>query len=311
MARGDIVVYDLDEKDIDIILIVDPRRRNPNLTFTPGQVFRYLSDRPQAVVVHRINECDERKGTRLMNHRLRLANYVADHTILIGSWLAGLDVWRRESPHSIILNGADESLFNRHESANWRPGERFRLVTHHWGGHALKGFDVYKRLDAMLEQGEWKQQLEFTYIGNLPDGYIFKNARHLPPLDGNQLAVELKMHHGYITASVNEPAGMHHIEGGLCGLPLLYRDSGALPEYCQGFGEMFRGPDDMPNALGRLLGHYSQRKAAMASYPHTAERMCENYLALFDELVGRRSEISTYRNLWRNYFQAMLIQIAL
>ena len=36
-------------------------------------------------------------------------------------------------------------------------------------------------------------------------------------------------HDLYISASINEPAGMHHIEGLLCGLPIIYRDNGALP----------------------------------------------------------------------------------
>ena len=49
----------------------------------------------------------------------------------------------------------------------------------------------------------------------------------------------LSKNHVYLTASINEPAGMHHIEGALSGLPIIYRNSGAIPEYCSDFGVSF------------------------------------------------------------------------
>ncbi len=309
--RGNQVVFDLEHPDIDIILLTDPRARNPNVSFTPRQVFRYLQRHPDAVVVHRINECDERKGTRTMNARLKLGNYVADHTVFIGSWLVGLDLWRRETPHNVFLNGADERIFGAKTSRPWNGAEPFRLVTHHWGAHALKGFDVYARLDEMLCAPQWAKRLTFTYVGNLPSGFRFRQAHHLDPLDGPALAGELCRHHGYITASINEPAGMHHIEGALCGLPLLFRNSGALPEYCAGYGEMFDGPSDMPAALERLLVGYGSHRKALASYPHTATRMLQDYLSLFDDLMARRSEITKRRCLWRKPLVALAMQLPL
>ena len=96
-AEGHAAVFSLADRDIDLVLIIDPRARNPQTTFTPGHVLRYLMFRNRrALVVHRINECDERKGTRGMNARLRLANYCADHTVFIASWLRDLAVWRRD-----------------------------------------------------------------------------------------------------------------------------------------------------------------------------------------------------------------------
>ena len=40
--RGDTVCYELNEDDIDLILLMDPRWRHPSLTFTPGAILRYL-----------------------------------------------------------------------------------------------------------------------------------------------------------------------------------------------------------------------------------------------------------------------------
>lgn len=295
------VVTSLDDHDIDIVLVIDPRARNPSITFTPGAVMRYRAWRnTETVVVHRVNECDERKNTRTMNARLRLANRCADHTVFVGSWLLDLPIWKGKDRNScsVILNGADTSIFNPFGHAPWNGEEPMKLVTHHWGGNWMKGFDVYQRLDRLLASPEWRGRIEFTYVGNLPAGFRFDNARHIAPLDGAALADELRSHHVYLTASINEPGGNHQNEGALCGLPLLYRDSGCLPEYCNGFGVLFDGDGDFEAALGRMIGEYGRWAEAMPGYPHTAGRTTGNYLALFETLIARRHEIARpYRPL--------------
>ena len=65
----------------------------------------------------------------------------------------------------------------------------------------------------MLTKPRWFKKIEFTYIGNLPNGFKFKKTKHLEPINGKKLGKELAKHHIYISASLNEPAGMHHIEG--------------------------------------------------------------------------------------------------
>ncbi|OGT89671.1 MAG: hypothetical protein A2286_10615 [Gammaproteobacteria bacterium RIFOXYA12_FULL_61_12] len=304
-ARGDSVRYDLEDGDLDIILLTDPRWRSPNVSFGAGAILRYLSRRnPRALVVHRINECDERKGTHNMNRLLRWANYAVDYTVFIASWLEDLDVWQRSSPHDVILNGADATIFRQSLNTHWDGQQRLKLVTHHWGGNHMKGFDVFTRLDRLLAEPTWRDRIEFTYIGNLPAGYRFQYANYLSPLNGEQLARELAKHHVYITASVNEPAGMHHIEGALSGLPVLYRNSGALPEYCSGFGIEFVGDDFIP-ALESMFGRYAELKRVMPAYPHSSDRMCAGYLALFDSMLAQRQQLLSVRRLWRAPLAAM------
>lgn len=309
--RGDAVRFDLADTDIDIIVLTDPRARSSSVSFGAGAVLRYLLlKNPRALVVHRINECDERKGTRRMNLMLRHANYCADHTVFIASWLKDLDVWGQDTPSSVILNGADERVFRSASYARQDGQAPLRLVTHHWGGNRMKGFDIYEILDRMLAEDEWKKRIEFTYIGNLPAGFSFANARYLPPLQGDALARELVSHHVYVTASVNEPAGMHHIEGAMCGLPLLYRRSGALPEYCEGFGIGFDETDFMA-ALRQMLEQYTSHANRMPSYSHTAEHMCAEYIALFDQMLAQRNAILDGRRLWRNPWLVLRNQIPL
>ena len=301
-SRGDQVRFDLLDKDIDLIVLADPRARSSNVSFGAGAILRYLLfHNPLALVIHRINECDERKGSRHMNRLLRQANYCADHTVFIASWLRDLNLWRRKSSASVILNGGDPAIFNSHGFRAWDGKEPFKLVTHHWGGNLMKGFDIYRLLDDLIGEPEWRDRIRFTYIGNLPKGFAFKNVSYLPPMNGAALAQELRTHHGYVTGSMNEPAGMHHIEGALCGLPLLYRQSGALPEYCSGFGIEFSDPGSFLNALNQFMDDYGRLVARMPNYPHTSSRMCHGYLALFDELMANREEIlSRRRHLLRN-----------
>jgi len=295
--------HSLEASDIDIIVLTDPRPRAPTVSFSSGAILRYLLLRnPRAIVIHRVNECDERKGSRGMNNALVRANYCADHTVFVGKWLTDLPVWRRNmrTPHSVIRNGADTELFHPADFIPWSGTPPLRLVTHHWGGNWMKGFDVYSRIDAMLDEPEWRNRITFTYIGNLPNGFKFKNATYIPAMDGNALAIELKQHHAYVTASLNEPGGNHQNEAALCGLPLLYRESGCLPEYCAGFGISYRGPEDITAAIERLSVEYTWLAGRMAEYPHTAARMASEWLSLFNDLLEQRESILARRELWRN-----------
>jgi len=302
-TAGHRIAFDLAEDDVDVVLLMDPRSRVPNFSFGAGAILRYLAVRnPQAIVVHRVNECDERKNTRTMNFRLRLANYCADHTVFVGAWLRDLPTWTRHPPRasSVIHNGADTAEFHAKGFMPWNGRDPLRLVTHHWGGNRMKGFDIYEMLDRMLAAPAWCRRIAFTYIGNVPRGFRFARARHLPPMTGPELAEELRSHHGYVTASINEPGGNHQNEGALCGLPLLYRSSGCLPEYCVGFGVPFDGPGDFEDALESYIRHYDILAPRMADYPHTAANCTCAWLTLFETLLARRREIVAERRLWRN-----------
>lgn len=311
-SAGHAVVHELVHDDIDLILIVDPRTRVPNVCFGAGAVLRYLMLRnPRALVIHRINECDERKGERFINHKLVRANYVADATVFVGEWLTRLPVWHEHlrSPWFVIRNGADTNLFNRQHFQVWSGEGPLRLVTHHWGYHPMKGFDVYEMLDRMIVAPEWRDRIAFTYVGNLPKGFTFNHARYVAPLNGEPLAQELQRHHAYVTGSQNEPGGNHQNEGALCGLPLLFRNSGCMPEYCKGFGIEFQGLHDFPAALGQLIAEYPSLAARMPSFPYTAESMTREWITLFEALLKERNELVARRNLWRAPWTVLANQV--
>ncbi|MFZ4808757.1 MAG: hypothetical protein ACOYLQ_15995 [Hyphomicrobiaceae bacterium] len=312
---GHEAVHTLDDGDIDIILLVDLRTRSPNVTFGAGAILRYVVTRnPRALVVHRINECDERKsGRHRINRLLARANYVADATVFVGSWLAELPIWRQHlrDPWTVILNGADPDIFHARGFVPWTGGGPMKLVTHHWGYDRNKGFDVYEAIDSALGDALWSARFAMTYVGNLPRGFKFSNVRHVAPLNGTTLADELRSHHAYVTASINEPGGNHQNEGALCGLPLIYRESGCLPEYCQRFGVGFADPEGFFQAADHMAKEYETFVPLMGGYPHTSMEMVRNWVALFDHLHSERQGILARRRLFRSPTTALLTQVPL
>ena len=300
ISKGHTITNKLKDIDIDIILLTDPRRFNTGVAFGSFDILIYLLFKNKnAVVVHRINECDERKNTRHMNSFLRWANYLADHTVFISHWLTHLNIYEKNKSSSIILNGADEKVFNNSENKKWVQGEPLKIVTHHWSSNKMKGFDIYEELDQLIISDKWRGKIEFTYIGNIPRGFNFKNTNVIKPITGKKLAKELSSHHVYITASNNEPAGMHHIEGVLAGLPVIYKNSGALPEYCEDFGVSFDSFKFIP-ALDNMIKNYPLYKDNLKNYKNTASKMSEEYLNLFKKLIINKKKIVSNRRLFRS-----------
>ena len=81
------VTTNLKDRNIDIILMTEPRRTSQTGAYNQVQISKYLIKKPDTIVVHRINECDERKKTKYLNKYLVRANKVADHTIFISNFL--------------------------------------------------------------------------------------------------------------------------------------------------------------------------------------------------------------------------------
>lgn len=299
--KGVEVSFDLREPDLDLVVLAEPRSNLQISAYSNKDIVKYLLLKNwRAVVVHRINECDERKGTTGVNQKLMRANLCADHTVFVSTWLKNL-LLKQGMPsrsHSVILNGSDRTIFHAGGYHRWDGKERMKLVTHHWGAHLMKGFDIYERVDGLLASDRYTGTLSFTYIGNLPRGFRFQSATYIEPMYGQALAAAIREHHVYLTASCNEPGSNHQNEGANCGLPLLYRESGCMPEYCGGFGLSFTA-EDFEQKLEEMMETYDYWADRMSDYPHTAERMCEQYYDLFVELLDRRDEILAQRRLWR------------
>ncbi|MFX0134713.1 MAG: glycosyltransferase, partial [Candidatus Hodarchaeota archaeon] len=264
---------------------------------------KYILTKADTIVVFRINECDKRKGHRIeLLDRLIIENAkISDKVIFISNWLKQLFLAKEDTlvdKSVVIVNGADKSIFNSIGCQKWNRQEPLKIVTHHWGAHWFKGFDVYLTLDNLIGN-EYKGKVEFTFIGNINKKIKFKNTAVIPPISGKRLAEEIKKNHIYLTASINEPAGMHHIEGASCGLPILYRNSGALPEYCDGYGISFNGPLDFEKKLKEMMRKYDFFSKKVRNYRNNAKKMLEGYYKLFSDLINKKKDIIKKRKLNR------------
>lgn len=297
--RGHTVVNDLKSNDIDIILHVNPF---PKLTpkasaYSYLDAYKYKRKHPKAVIIERVNECDERKGTNYVNRLLVEAAKHSDFVVFIASWLRPLLLkvgLPEKMPYKVIKNGADQKIFNIDGKEFWNGKDKLKVVTHHWSDNPKKGHRLYQQIDNLLEDERFNSMFEFTYIGRMPKGAEYRNSKVLEPISGKELADELKRHHIYITASENEPAGMHHIEGALCGLPLLYINSGALPEYCGDYGLEFNEVN-LPDKLIEMKERYEEFRDKISKYPNNALRMGNEYLALLEYLYANKKSFALKR----------------
>jgi hypothetical protein len=312
LSKGHTVVTNLDHDDIDIILITEPRKTSESSAFTHIDVKNYLNlINPDTLVMHRINECDERKNTNFVNKYLIEANKIADYTVFVSTWLKDLynEQGLNRNNNHVILAGANKEIFNSSNKSNWQEGEKLKIVTHHWGANWNKGFEIYNYLDTLLDQEYWKDKIEFTYVGNLPNNFTFRNASHIKPLSGNNLADELKKNHLYITGSLKEPSGNHHIEAAQCGLPVMFINSGGVKEYCQGFGVEYTNLN-IDEKIHYVLKNYSQLSKKMSDYPFSSYLMSEDFLNLFLEMYENKNNLISKRIIEKStYFEKKLFKL--
>ena len=292
------VLDNLYHENIDVILMTDPLKNSISTNYSLKDIKnykRYIN--PNVKIVHRINECDERKNTVSLNEFIYSANQCSDATVFVSNWLKNLYLeqgYKMSSPH-VIMSGSNLEVFNSNNKSLWNGKDKISIVTHHWGGNLNKGFDVYERLDEIVGELDYSSLFQFTYIGNLPEGFRFKNTKYLKPLDGLSLATELKKNHIYITASRNEPSGNHHIEGALCGLPIMYINSGALPEYCRDYGVEFN-IDNLEEKLMEVKNDYPLLIEKLKNYPYNSTHMSLEYENLFNNLIESKYELMNIKN---------------
>jgi hypothetical protein len=291
------VVHGLDHKDIDVLLYMDPRTSSETSLVNNTLLKKYLKVYPNTLVVQRINECDQRKGTHFLNNYYLYTSKLCDSVVFVSKWLQelyvnlGMDIAKTQT----IYGGANPEVFNLSNKEKYQSG-KLKIVTHHWGGNWNKGFDIYKKLDDLLSNQSFSNNFEFTYIGNLPKNFFFKNSKHIKPLDGKKLAAELKTHHIYLTASLNEPSGNHHIEGAQCGLPTLFRPSGGITEHCQNYGLSFETENFETKLLEmkKNIGLYEEK---VKMYPLNSDIMSQQYLTLFKTLLKNKQKNKEKFNL--------------
>ena len=287
-ARGYAVRFDL-KRPADAILLIDPRDDLQGKAFGLPEIAAHQAANPRARVIHRINECDQRKNSSFMDAILEKGNAVADHTVFISEWLREYFCARwfdAARPHSVIYNGASARDFHPIGTPLPVPGQPLRVVTHHWSDNPLKGFDVYAEVDRLIAEGKLPG-FELWIIGRWPQDLVWRAARTFPPAHGAALGALLRQCHLYLTATRWEPCGMHHVEGAQCGLPLLYhREGGGVVEAGERYGLGFT--DDVSSALLAARADYPNLKRRVLAAMPSGDRMCLAFAEAIQTLLAAR-----------------------
>lgn len=277
---GHNVVFHL-EKDIDVIFMMDPRPGD--IGYSLQHIAGYKHHFPNVKIVHRVNECDKRKGTNEIDKLLISGMNISDEVIFISQWLE--DYFRElgyKKPSKIIYNGCSLSHFNPIESKS--KNDKLRLVTHHWSDNWMKGFDLYTELDKYIKENP-NCGLEFTYIGRYYKDYTPSSTRILPPTFGEDLGKKLRVHDIYVTASKFEPCGMHHVEGSASGLPVIYhKDGGGINELCKNHGEEFSSFSQFLEKVELIQKNLDKYRSKIDYEYLSLERCLDSYVSVLEEM---------------------------
>ena len=283
--RGVRVQYHL-QGQVDVIVLIDPREDLESKAFGPAAIRDCKRRNPRVRVLHRINECDQRKRTDFMDRLLAEANALADHTVFISEWLQEYFIARwfdPARPHSVIYNGADPAVFHPVGQPSYVPGQLFRISTHHWSDNPMKGFPVYEQVDRLIADGALPE-VELWIIGRWPAAIRWRAARTFPAVSGRHLAELLRQCHAHLTASLWEPCGMHHVEAAQCGLPLAYHeDGGGIVEAGRRYGVSFR--EDPAAAINTLRADYGKYHRRVLTEAPDGDRMAMAYADLIRRMA--------------------------
>lgn len=285
-SAGFEVCYNL-SSGIDVIFLMNPRKGSSE--YSMWFLKRYLKKNPNTKLLFSVIECDKRKNTKEIDKKIiKMAKY-ADHIVFISDWLKDYfllkDAFPKTIPHSVIYNGADSTIFNRDGFIPWNGEGKIKIVTHHWSNNVMKGFDVYEKIGKLLH-GELGNYFELTIIGNLPKKFDTQHVKHVLPLDDIHLAEELHHHHLYITASRWEPCGMHQLEGGMCGLPIMYiKDGGGIVDTCKSVGLEFT-EDTVVEKLYEMRNHYDEYVKKIEGFDFSAQKTNEEYIKIINNILS-------------------------
>jgi len=207
---GHEIVDNLNDKP-DIVFVQDPRPASNQINM--DSIINYKAENPKSKIIHRVNECDARKGTTGMDEFLRECSKYTDHTVFVSNWMKSYHLekgWVCKS-NSVLYNGVNLEDFSPQKKIS---NGKTNIVTHHWSDNPLKGADVYKFLDEFVGKNP---DFTFTYIGRTKQK--FKNSEVIKPLSGKSLGDCLVRYDVYVSGSRYDPGPNHIIESLACHLP--------------------------------------------------------------------------------------------
>ena len=142
------LVTNLDQSGLDIVLLFDVRKNSLSSSYDLSDVINYKKKNPKTKIILRVNECEERKGTKFVNKDIIEAINFVDGVIFISDWLKTYLLLKEQNQKNVVIrNGADSNIYYKTQDQVLK---KLSIVTHHWSSNKNKGMKVYKKLDRIL-----------------------------------------------------------------------------------------------------------------------------------------------------------------
>jgi hypothetical protein len=238
----------------DVILLAGLDNDGYGISVDQAVMYKmYMEGHHKVKIVLRVNENDARKETTHMDPMLLKVSAHIDGTVFVSRWVQQYfnDKGWACKDQAVIVNGVAPEVFKPMPKLN---NGKLNVVAHHWSDNALKGKDIYEKLDELV--GHEPDRFAFTYIGR--HKCDFKHTTVVKPIAGKVLGEELGKHDVYVSASRFDPGPNHCLEALSCGLPTyVHRDGGGCVEFAgedhayrdwSGLEDiLLRGPHPLPS----------------------------------------------------------------
>ncbi|SFO93759.1 glycosyltransferase [Hydrogenimonas thermophila] len=246
--------YTEDENKADIILF----NSSPSalLLLLLSKVYKLKKQNPNLIVINRIDGpvfLIRNKDLEIDTSFYKFNYSICDGTIFQSNWSKdqnyrlGLE---KNNFETTILNAPNPNIFNKNNKIPFNKNRKIKIIATSWSNNWKKGFKTYKWLDENLDFSKY----EMTFVGNSP--VEFKNIVYKKPMNSENLALELKQHDIFITASQKDPCSNSLIEALHCGLPAIGLNDGGHPEIIGKGGEVFDTKEEILKSIEKIVNNY-------------------------------------------------------
>lgn len=275
-SLGHQVVFRLEE-GINVIFCFDPR---PNDVHEWYQSFiNYKSIHPNTKIVQRVGDVGTHNKPELLQ-LVKQSVYHSDHIIFPSDWAKEYINYRKENYH-VVKNGPLKTF---HEYKNNKElNETFKVITHHWSTNPKKGFKHYRLLDEYVGTQE---DIDFTFVGRLPENFRFKHANYIEATgDNDYLAKLLSDQDLYLTASEEEAGANHVLEALAAGIPIVYHNNGgSILDYCANYGLGYDNFEEMITRIKDIKDNHKIYKEKAMSYTYTIDDIIREYVRIIENV---------------------------
>lgn len=241
--------YAEDQNEADVIIV--------NSHHMLGQAIELRRARPDLRIIHRVDgpvSMVRGADPHIDSAIIEFNRIMADGTVFQTSWSRSRNIMLGMAPPSIfstIPNAPDSEIFFPPNPKPTLPdGGKIRVIASSWSDNPRKGVAAYQWLDRHLDVSK----IDFTFVGRLKAN--LERLKVKGPFDSRELADELRRHHIYLSASIQEPCSNALLEAMHCGLPVIGFADGGTPELIGKGGLTFSEPHEILECIEHIRENY-------------------------------------------------------